>query len=211
MNERLIDIGVGELLDRLASSDPVPGGGSASALAGAMGAALVRMVVELSLRRASDADRPPLDEIRGAAVAAQSILLALAEQDATAYDGFIRARRQPRDTEEQRAERDARVLAATQEAISVPLATARCATDVLSLAERLAPIGSANAISDVGVAGMLATTAVRGAALNVRINRPFLPDGSPLASEAGDSLARLLDGIDERERALRDAVAERMG
>src|SRR5690606_17339655 len=143
--------------------------------------------------------------------AAQSSLLALAEQDAAAYDGFIRARRLPRETEEQRAERDARVLAATQEAISVPLATARGAADVLSLAERLAPIGSANAISDVGVAGMLATTALRGAALNVRINLPFLPDGSPLAPETGAALARLLTGIDQREATLRDAIAERMG
>ncbi len=88
--------------------------------------------------------------------------------------------------------------------------TARIANEVLALTELLAPIGNRNAVSDVGVAAMLAVTAVRGAALNVEINLPFLAADEPLRREAADEIGMLLVGLDERERAIRSAVAERL-
>jgi formiminotetrahydrofolate cyclodeaminase len=210
MDERLPDLTVRSLVERLASSDPVPGGGSASALAGAMGAALVHMVIELTAGRpAGEGNEETLAEIRTAAAAWQSELLNLAEMDASAYTAVVRARRLPRDSELERSTRDAQLGAAIREATRVPLATAGAASEVLDLARRLAPIGNRNAVSDVGVAGLLATAAVRGAALNVQINLPYLAADDELRDLAATEIEQLLATLDERDRIVRDAVAER--
>jgi formiminotetrahydrofolate cyclodeaminase len=212
MDEPLTDLTVRRFTERLATSDPVPGGGSAAALAGAMGAALVRMVVELSTGRPGaegrDAD---LAEIGAAAGAAQSELLALAERDAAAYDAVVHARRLPRASDDDRRARDARLAAAVREATRVPLETARISARVFGLAELLAPIGNRNAISDVGVAALLASTALRGAALNVEINLPYLAREETLRDDAARTVASLLATIEARERSVRIAVAERIG
>ena len=211
MDERLTDLTVRRLIERLASSDPVPGGGSAAAVAGAMGAALVQMVVELSTGRpAAEEHEDALAEVGAAATAAQSELLTLAEEDAVAYDAVVRARRLPRETEPERDARDSRLADAMREATRVPLETARVAAQVFGLAELLAPIGNRHAISDVGVAALLAATALRGAALNVEINLPYLAPDEALRGEAARQLGSLLATIDGRERAVRVAVAERL-
>ncbi|HEU4862703.1 MAG TPA: cyclodeaminase/cyclohydrolase family protein [Candidatus Limnocylindria bacterium] len=212
MDARLTNLPTRELIERLATSDPIPGGGSASALAGAMGAALVHMVVALTANRpAAAGNEEILAEIGSEAVAAQSELLRLAELDAAAYDAVIRARRLPKDTELERQSRDTQAHQATREATLAPLETVRRAADVLGLAERLAPIGNRNAVSDVGVGALLAVTAMRGAAFNVRINLPYLADDDPLREDAGSQLYALLDRIDERERDVRHAVEARLG
>jgi formiminotetrahydrofolate cyclodeaminase len=211
MDERLTDLTVRRLVERLATSDPVPGGGSAAALAGAMGAALVRMVVELTVGRpAAEGHAEELTEIGVAASGWQSELLNLAELDASAYDAVVRARRLPRDSELDKRARDTQVAAAVREATRAPLATARVANEVLGLAERLAPIGNRNAVSDVGVAALLAVAAIRGAAMNVEINLPSLSADEPLRRDAADEIGALLVGLDERERAVRTAVADRL-
>ena len=212
MDDRLTDLSVRDLVERLATNDPIPGGGSASALAGAMGAALVQMVVALTVGRPSAAEHgAALMEIAESAVAAQSDLLRLAELDAAAYAAVVTARRLPRDTERERQARDVQVAAATREATMAPLETARSAAGVLGLAERLAPIGNRHAISDVGVGALLAAAAMRGAALNVRINLPHLPADEPLRVEAAAVVDEVLGGLDAREAALRRAVEERLG
>ena len=211
MDDRLNELTVRSMVERLAASDPVPGGGSASALAGAMGAALVHMVVELTAGRpAADGHEETLAEIRTAAVAWQSELLNLAEVDASAYLAVVRARRLPRESELERNAREVQIGAAIREATRVPLATARAASEVLELARRLAPIGNRNAVSDVGVAGLLAVAALRGAALNVQINLPYLTADEDLREEAASEIARLLATLDERDGTVRDAVAERI-
>ena len=212
MDTRPSELTVGAFIGQLASDAPVPGGGSASALAGAMGAALVQMVVALSTGRAQAADvEDALRELGIAAAGFQSELLRLVEIDAAAYGSVIAARRLPRETDRERDLRRMQIDAAIREATRSPLAIADRSGEVMKLAERLAPIGSRNAISDVGVAGLLAAAALRGAALNVRINLPYLPEDEPLRSEAGTRVDELLTGLDEREAALRDAVAERLG
>jgi formiminotetrahydrofolate cyclodeaminase len=211
MDGPLTDLTVRRLVERLATSDPVPGGGSAAALAGAMGAALVHMVVELSAGRpAGERHEDALAEIGAAAAAARTELLTLAERDAVAYDAVVRARRLPRASDAERLARDDRLAAAMREATRVPLETTRVAARVFGLAELLAPIGTRNAISDVGVGALLASTALRGAALNVEINLPYLAPDEALRDEAARTVATLLATIDGRERAVRVAVAERM-
>lgn len=212
MDTRLTELSVADLVARLATDDPVPGGGSASALAGAMGAALVQMVVELTAGRPASADdEPALTEIRGAAASLQSELLRLAEADSAAYASVVAARRMPRQTELESEARRVQLEAAVREATRAPMYTAGRAGDVLVLAERLAPIGSRNAISDVGVAGHLAAAAIRGAALNVEINLPFLVNDDDLAAEARRTVDELLRDLDRREQAMAAAVNERIG
>ena len=211
MDERLTQLTVRSLVERLATSDPAPGGGSASALAGAMGAALLHMVVELTIgRAAAEGNEATLLEIKAAAVAWQSELLNLAELDANAYEAVVRARRLPRQSERERDTRDVQLGAAIREATRIPLAVARTASEVLDLAGRLAPIGNRNAISDVGVGGLLAVASLRGAALNVQINLPYVTADEELRTEAADEVERLITTVDDRDSALRNAVAERL-
>ena len=212
MDTRPSELTVGAFIGELASDSPAPGGGSASARTGAMGAALVQMVVALTSGRADAAAvEDDLRELGLAAAGFQSELLQLVELDAAAYGSVVAARRLPRDTDRDRELRRVQIDAALREATRSPLTIAERADEVLGLAERLAPIGSRNAISDAGVAGLLAAAALRGAALNVRINLPYLPEDEPLRTEAGERVDELLTGLDEREAALRAAVAERLG
>lgn len=211
MDERLAELSVRALVERLATDDPAPGGGSASALAGALGAALVQMVVELTAGRPAAADHADvLTEMRGEAASLQSELLRLVEVDAAAYGSVIAARRLPRDTDAERAMRQGQVEAAVRDATRAPLAIADRASSVLDLTLRLAPIGSRNAISDVGVGGELAAAALRGALLNVEINLPHVAGDDELRREAAATVAELRAGLPERERRLRDAVAGRL-
>jgi formiminotetrahydrofolate cyclodeaminase len=190
----------------------VPGGGSAAAIAGALGASLVSMVASLTAGRAGyEAVDAEVQAIGTEAVGLRDRLLELAERDSDAYDAVMRARRLPRETDEQKAARkvamgDAFILAAT-----VPLETARTAEQVLQLAARIAPIGNPNAASDAGVAAQLASAAIRGAILNVRINLPYLPAETEIASSAPREVARLEAAATEVEAAALALVAERLG
>ncbi|MBA3586086.1 MAG: cyclodeaminase/cyclohydrolase family protein, partial [Chloroflexi bacterium] len=106
MEQRLSELSVRTFVEHLATSDPIPGGGSAAAVAGAMAAALVHMVVELTLGRpAAEGNEDALMLMRRAAVAWQSELINLAELDANAYGAVVRARKLPRDTDRQREAR----------------------------------------------------------------------------------------------------------
>lgn len=212
MDSRLTDLPVEEFLARLATDDPVPGGGSASAVAGALAAALVHMVVELTAGRPSAAEHEErLTEIRLAAAGLQSELLGLAHADAVAYASVVAARRLPKETDRDREARGVQLTAAVGDATRAPLSIARRAGEVLALAEELAPIGNRNAVSDIGVAGLLASAAIRGATLNVEINLPLLPEDEPLRDEARRELDGLVAGLTGRERALAAAVGDRIG
>jgi formiminotetrahydrofolate cyclodeaminase len=96
-------------------------------------------------------------------------------------------------------------------AAEVPLRTAQVAAEVLDMAQRIAPIGNPNAVSDVGVAAQLAGAAVRGALLNVRINLPYLPADEPLLDTAPAEIARLQTAAETGEHAALEVVARRIG
>ena len=201
-----------ELLDRLSSSDPVPGGGSAAALAGAMGASLVSMVAALTVGRAEYAEVDAIvREIGEAASSLRDELIELAERDSDAYQAVVTARRLPRESDEQRSARARAMSSAVVQAAEVPLRTARVAKQALELAGRIAPIGNRNAVSDAGVAALLAAAAIRGAILNVRINLPYLPEDAPIRGEAGAELSRLEQEVTTLEAAALTDVATRIG
>jgi formiminotetrahydrofolate cyclodeaminase len=208
----LAPLSLRELLDRLSSSDPVPGGGSAAALAGAMGASLVSMVAALTAGRAEYAEADDAArEIGEAASSLRDELIELAQRDSDAYQAVVTARRLPRETDELRLARARAMSSAIVQAAEVPLRTARVARQALELAGRIAPIGNRNAVSDAGVAALLSAAAIRGAILNVRINLPYLPEDAPLRAEAGAELSRLEQETTTLEAAALADVATRLG
>ena len=201
-----------ELLDRLSSSAPIPGGGSAAALAGAMGAGLVAMVAALTVGRDEYADvETAVRDLGATAATVRDDLLDLAQRDSEAYEAVVRARHLPRETDDERAARKAALTDAMRLAAEVPLETARAAAHALELAARIAPIGNRNAASDAGVAAQLASAAVRGAILNVRINLPYLPADSTLRAEAPSELEQLQAAALAAEGAALADVATRLG
>lgn len=204
----LTSLSVRDLADRLASREPVPGGGSAAAIGGALGASLVGMVAELTIGRPDAAERDDLlRDVRDNAARLRTDLLELAETDAAAYEAVVAARRLPKGTDAERAERTRRMRATIVEAARVPLETARRSREVLDLAVRIAPIGNRNAVSDAGVAAQLASAAVRGAVLNVRINLPYLPADEPLRTSAAREAAMLEAAAEQREDEVLSTVS----
>jgi formiminotetrahydrofolate cyclodeaminase len=207
----LPELSVRDLTARLASPDPTPGGGSASALGGALAAALVEMVCELTVDRPEYADVDPVvRQIGTAAGELRRALLDAAEEDAAAYDAVAAARRLPRGSDEEKTARRAAIGEASVAATEVPLRVMHLASEVLGLAGQVAPIGNRNAISDAGVAALFASASARGAAFNVSINLPSLPDGHELRAEATRRLAELKATVPRREREALEAVERRI-
>jgi glutamate formiminotransferase / formiminotetrahydrofolate cyclodeaminase len=172
-------------LTSVAGSDPVPGGGSVSALAGQLAAALAEMVAGLTLGRPRYAEaEAEMTALAADARALRDRLGALVQEDADAYAVVGDAYRLPKDDAEARA---AAIQAALVVAAEVPLQTAMLCRDVAALAVACAQRGNVNAVTDSGVAALLAETACRGAAYNVRINVASMTDatvGGALAEQA---------------------------
>ena len=158
-------------LEALASGEPTPGGGSASAFAAAMAASLVAMVGRVTVGKKKYADVegeiwPLIDE----ALELQKMMQEAVDKDAAVFEAYMKARRLPRDTEEQKSDRIKAIQAASINAAEVPLQVAQQALQILRLAVKAAELGNVNAISDAGTAAALVKSAIKGAGLNVRIN-----------------------------------------
>ena len=168
---------VGRFLDAVAAPTPTPGGGSASAFAGALAAALSRMVAGLARDRKGYEDQQAvLRDLESRAVRIQARLVELVDEDAKAYEAVLAAMRLPRTTDAERAERVARMQAAYQRATEVPLETMRLGVEALELAEIAADKGNRSATTDAGVAVLLSEAAIRGASLNCRVNLASIRD-----------------------------------
>ncbi|HLN81670.1 MAG TPA: cyclodeaminase/cyclohydrolase family protein [Thermoanaerobaculia bacterium] len=160
-----------DLVKALASDAPTPGGGTAAALAGAMGASLAEMVAALTLAKEKySASHEAVRPIGLAAAHTRGELLRLAQEDSDSYDAVVAARRMPKETEEERAARIRRMSDANRAAAEVPMRTAREAAGLLASLPELAEKGNPNAASDAGAAALLLEAAVQGALLNVGIN-----------------------------------------
>ncbi len=171
------ELSVREFLSALASPEPTPGGGTAAAIAGAMGAALAEMVGALTLSREKFA--PVHAAVRSIAEAAQRAreeLLVLAREDSEAYDAVVAARRLAKETEEERQVRARAIESANRLATEVPMRTARAAARLLAALPELVEKGNPNALSDAGAAALMLSAAAEGALLNVGINLPGISD-----------------------------------
>jgi formiminotetrahydrofolate cyclodeaminase len=162
-------------LEKLSSDTPTPGGGSASALAGALSASLVEMVVGLSKRK-GELKPHERKEIKQKASAIKRRLLRAVDEDAESYDGVIRAFRLPKDTERQRHYRSKKIQEAYKKATVIPRCVCENALNLLEYSRILSLKGNPNALSDIGVAGFLADTAFRGGLLNIEINLKSIKD-----------------------------------
>lgn len=180
-----------DLLEAFSSPDPTPGGGSASALGGAVGAALLIMVASLpKTRSGSDEDRQALAAARERLRALRDEMTDLVDRDAAAYDTVVAAYRLPNASDEDTAARRRAIQDALAQATESPMAMIRACGAALEQAAVVARHGSRAASSDVGVAIALLGAAAHGAGLNVEINLESISDAG-MASEMRDVLKRL--------------------
>jgi len=164
-------------LDKLASRSPEPGGGSASALVGAVGAALVSMVGNLTLGKEKYADvQGQVEELLKSSEKLRDELQGLIQKDTEVYGDLSAVFKLPRQTDAEKAERAAKIQDALKKATEVPFEIAEKCLEAARLSETAADIGNVGAVSDAGVAVLFAEAAAQGAALNVKINVNSIED-----------------------------------
>ncbi len=196
-------------LDALASAEPTPGGGSAAAYAGGMGAALVEMVARLSVgkKKYIEVEDRMLEIAEESADLRRSLSNAV-DEDSAAFDAVINAYRMPKEDKDQvRARKDA-IEAATLHASEIPLRVAQMASKVLYLAAEVAKTGNLNAASDAGAAGALAAASLHAASMNVEINANSLDDEKKSTSLIKE-IARIKKNAAKAHQQLADALLKR--
>lgn len=186
--KKLVDMTVTRFAQETASESPAPGGGSVSALCGAMGAALGTMVANLSSHKKGWDHR--WEEFSDHAAHGQELIkemLYLVDEDTNSFNAIMAAFGLPKATEEEKAARKAAIQAATIYAIKIPFRTMEVAFQAMDLAIQMAAKGNPNSVSDAGVGALCARTAIKGCYLNVRINAQDLkehPEVKPLLARA---------------------------
>lgn len=173
----LTDLTVKGFLAETAGQEPVPGGGSISALNGSIAAALAEMVANLTIGKKKYAEvEAEMQTIATEAAAIQKELVLDIDRDSDAYNKVFAAFKLPKETDEEKAARSAQIQEMTKYAASVPMEVARRVHSLLPLIEAVVAKGNQNAITDGCVAMMCARTAIIGALLNVRINLTSIKD-----------------------------------
>ena len=196
-------------LDELASSAPAPGGGSAAALAAAIGAALVSMVANLTLGKKKYTEvQDDIQRILDRSEALRQRCVDLLEDDVSAYSRVAAAYKMKRDSAEQREKRLAAIQEALKGATAVPMELAQTCVEILNLCPESADKGNVRAVSDVGVGALMAEAALRAAALNVWINLGSITDETFVERESA-RLDALLNGKAEfKEAIMKDVKAK---
>lgn len=187
-----LHVPVEDYLDAAAAGQPTPGGGSVSALAGALGTSMAMMSGNFTVGKKKFAGvEAEVKELLETLSAARRRLGDLAQKDTEAYGAVSEAFKMPRKTDNEKAARKSAVAAACREAMAVPLETVRACREALVATRRLGEIANPNLITDVGVAALLLEAAARGAALNVSVNLPSINDGET-AGQVGAEMEKTL-------------------
>ena len=190
------DTAIEPFLDQLASRAATPGGGSAAAILGGMGAALVSMVCNLTIGKKKYADvEDEMKEVLAKAEDLRHRLTAMIQDDVRAFDTVMGAYGMPKETDEEKTARDAAIQEGLKTATEVPIRCCRLAREVIDLALLASEKGNTNVISDAGVGVLSAYAALRSAALNVYINAKMISDTSFVESKLND-LEGLLSGAE---------------
>jgi formiminotetrahydrofolate cyclodeaminase len=198
-------------LDELASGAPTPGGGSAAAIMGAMGAALVSMVCNVTIgKKGYEAIESEMKAVRDESEKLRLRLTAMVADDVAAFDGLMAAYRLPKTAEEDKSRRAEAIQFNLRAATETPLACARACAQVVALSKRAGELGFAGVVSDAGVGVLAANTALRSAALNVFINAPSLKDRA-FAEAATAEIDKLLDLCARESEAVFELVRSRLG
>ena len=204
-----MDLSLRDFQAAIASSSPTPGGGTAAAVALGQAASLAVMVSDLTIGKEKWRSGWKHAEItRSVATPMMDAAGVLATDDSEAFDDVMKGFGLPKHTEEEKAVRRAAIREATLRAAEVPHQTATLAFDLLNHLPELARTGNANAVTDVGVSGLLASAAAKGAIFNVEINLDGLPE------DYGQDIREQLDDLKENirliSREVMDAVRDRM-
>jgi formiminotetrahydrofolate cyclodeaminase len=202
---------VDKFLDDLASGAPTPGGGSAAAIMGAMGAALISMVCNVTVgKKGLEAVEPEMKSLREQSEKLRARLAAMVAEDIAAFDGLMAAYRLPKLSETDKVRRTEAIQTSLRAATETPLDCARACSEVIDVARRAAEAGYSGVISDAGVGVLAAYAALRSAALNVYINAPSLKDRE-FARQATSEVADLLEAGARRSEAVYALVRGRVG
>lgn len=206
-----IDEPMKKYLDEAASGASTPGGGSVAALAGALGAALTSMVCNFTVGKKKYADvEAEVSQILSEADALRGELLDLMVEDTQVYGQVSTAYGMPRGTDEEKVARTEAIQGALKAAMGAPLKAAICCHKIMKLNEPLVEKGNKNLISDVGVAILLAESAMRSAIMNVEINLSFIKD-EELCKETREKLRPLLAEAVELRSKIYKEVNEAIG
>lgn len=211
MSEEIKDQSVQHFLDALASQSSTPGGGSAAAILGGMGAALVSMVCNLTIGKKNyESVSDALGEVLEQAESLRSRLTGMIKDDIRVFDAVMAAYGMPRGSDEEKAARVEAIQTALKEATNVPLACARLCREVIALSKSAADMGNTNVISDAGVAVLAAQAALRSAALNVYINTGVIKDQGFVEARLAE-LESLLAGQSELTEEVYGIVKAKLG
>jgi formiminotetrahydrofolate cyclodeaminase len=201
-----MDLKCREFVGVLSSKEPVPGGGGASALVGALGTALGSMVANLTAgKKKYEQYQEAIQEIIHKAGSLQKDLLDLAEEDAAVFEPLSQAYSMLQETEEQKREKSSVMEAALKKASRVPIEIMRKCCEAISLHEELAVKGTAIAISDVGVGALFCKAALMGAHITVLINTRSMKD-----AEYAKKLEDEAESMTKEYGKLADDIAERV-
>jgi len=206
MAERLVDLTLRAFTDDLASDAPVPGGGSAAAYSGALGAALAAMVARIATKKSDD---PTLREYIAEMDNLRADFLRLVDDDSAAYARVADAMKLPKATDDEKKTRGERLQSSLLAASRVPLELAKTSRRLLDACERGLEKAPAAAVSDIGVGALMAEAALRGAAMNVMINLASVKDRAQVKALSED-LDRALEGADAQRRKITDFVESRI-
>lgn len=207
---KLIDMTVAGFIDELASDSPAPGGGSVSALNGAIAAALTSMVGNLTIGKKKYADvEEEMRKIVSRVSEIQKELLEAVDKDSDAFNVVFAAFKWPKETEEEKEARSAEIQRGTKIAADVPMRVAEKAAELMPLIEKVIMKGNQNSITDACCAMMACRYAVIGALLNVRINLGSIKDET-FVKEHADRAAELEKKVNETEQKILSHVYQNL-
>jgi formiminotetrahydrofolate cyclodeaminase len=202
---------VEKFLSDLASAAPTPGGGSAAALIGAMGAACISMVCNVTLgKKGQEAVSSEMMAVRTSSERLRARLTAMVSDDINAFNTLMEAYRLPKASDSEKSERAKAIQAGLKTATEAPLDCARVCAEVIGIARRAAEHGYSGVISDAGVGVLAAQAALRSASLNVAINLPNLKDQA-YAAAANQEMEHLLEFGARESEAVFAIVRGRLG
>ncbi|NDV63873.1 cyclodeaminase/cyclohydrolase family protein [Bacteroides sp. 224] len=206
----LTDLSVNDFLNEVAAKEPIPGGGSVSALCGAIASALAEMVANLTIgKKGYEAQEELMKQMAEVVNRRRMLFTEDIDRDSDAYQKVFECFKMPKTTDSEKKERSAAIQDATKCAAIIPMEVARNAYALMGTIAEVASAGNKNAITDACVAMMTARTAVMGALLNVRINLGSLKDRE-FVREMADEAERLERKADEKERELLEAVKKEL-
>ncbi|RGM49745.1 MULTISPECIES: cyclodeaminase/cyclohydrolase family protein [Bacteroides] len=202
----LVDLTVKDFLDKVAGSDPVPGGGSVAALNGAIASALAAMVASLTIgKKGYETHEELMRHIFDIAVQSKNVFVEDIDRDSEAYDSVFACFKMPKASDEEKAARSIAIQEATKFAALIPMQVARNAYELMNIIMDVARLGNRNAVTDACVAMMAARSAVLGALMNVRINLASLKD-KEFVSKLQNEADALEQHACEKEKELLDEI-----